>query len=323
MEDAQLIDADLRDGVLLRPDSKGNLALPLHYGQYRHGNGKAGRANMSHAKLSNSFVVQTDLTDANLKNVRFVKADLSHSNLTGANLEGADLTEANLTGCILHGAILYNCILSGTNFTDADLAGALFALSENDTNVFASAMMPRVLDALGPEMKSMMADHIAWIGSVGKKGTRGDFSRRDMSTQSLQGLNFAAAKLEFAMLAKCDMRDVGLLMSDASFADMRHADLPVLIFAAERSSARTSAMPSLSACARARPDHRRQDRVLANAVRECPVRQCKTGTQISICPDAALRLLGRRSPGCGLPPCRSAGCPVRRGGHPRRRLYRR
>ena len=226
MEEAQLVDADLRDGVLLRPDKQGNLTPVSHSAASTDmATAKAGRANMSHAKLSNSFIVQTDLTDANLKNVRFVKADLSHSNLTGANLEGADLTEANLTGCILHGAILYNCIISGTDFADADLAGALFNLSERDSKVFGQSLMPRVLDALGPEMKSLMTNHMAWITSVGKQGERGDFSRRDMSTQSLQGLNFAAAKLEFTVLSKCDMRDAEMLMSDCSFADMRHADL--------------------------------------------------------------------------------------------------
>jgi len=104
---ASLIDCDMRDGVLVQSGEKGEL-LPLNNNEPAAGmeRAKVRGADMSGAKVSDSVVVQTDLTDCNLKNAKFIRANLSLSNLTGCNLEGTDFTDANLSGAVFHGASL-------------------------------------------------------------------------------------------------------------------------------------------------------------------------------------------------------------------------
>ena len=52
-------------------------------------------ANLSRARVSNAFVMQTDMTDAIMRGTKFIRANLTNSDLTGADLQGADLTDAN------------------------------------------------------------------------------------------------------------------------------------------------------------------------------------------------------------------------------------
>src|SRR3546814_20565229 len=108
---------------------------------------------MTNAKMSNAFVVQTDLSDTVMRNVRLYRADLSHANLTGSNLEGAALTEATLTAAILHGAVMDNVIFSGTMLPDADLYCAEFSRLERIAPPLPAARLPKALDALGTAIR--------------------------------------------------------------------------------------------------------------------------------------------------------------------------
>jgi tetratricopeptide (TPR) repeat protein len=63
-----------------------------------------------------------------LSNTGLVQADLTGSHLAGANLAGANLSQANLKGADLRGAdlagtSLYGANLTGANLTDANLTG--------------------------------------------------------------------------------------------------------------------------------------------------------------------------------------------------------
>ena len=58
-------------------------------------------ANLSRARVSNAFVMQTDMTDAIMRGTKFIRANLTNSDLTGADLQDADLTDANLSGARL------------------------------------------------------------------------------------------------------------------------------------------------------------------------------------------------------------------------------
>ena len=55
-------------------------------------------ANPPRARVSNAFIMQTDMTDAIMHGTKFIRANLTNSDLTGADLQGADLTDANLSG---------------------------------------------------------------------------------------------------------------------------------------------------------------------------------------------------------------------------------
>src|SRR3546814_12983256 len=82
--DEKRVDADLRDGVLLKPDARGNLvASGFDTTSTDIATATAVRADMTNAKMSNAFVVQTDLSDTVMRNVRLYRADLSHANQIG------------------------------------------------------------------------------------------------------------------------------------------------------------------------------------------------------------------------------------------------
>jgi uncharacterized protein YjbI with pentapeptide repeats len=81
------------------------------------------------ANLSETKLIEADLTGAFLENAELRQTDLSEANLTKADLRGASLNEtkllrANLTGANLTGAQLVSVILNETNLTDANLSNA-------------------------------------------------------------------------------------------------------------------------------------------------------------------------------------------------------
>ncbi|MGB1007055.1 MAG: pentapeptide repeat-containing protein, partial [Thalassobaculaceae bacterium] len=226
LTNGSVVAADLRDGVLMRADSDGNLVeLAISQDVDKEATAEVDGRVIEDTALSSSFVKQTDLTDTNLRNARFFRANLTGANLTGSNLQGADLSEANLAGAILHGAVLFDVVLQGADLSDADLAGAVFSDLDREAGHFDGARLPTVFDADGEELTRMIADHLTWVSNNGSKGSRADLSRRDIRGQSLQQTNLSAAVMPFVVAPDSDWRQMYLLMSDLSFADLRNTDL--------------------------------------------------------------------------------------------------
>ena len=107
------VEADLRAGRLYNRDS---------HGEYRTVRDKRSLtdlaaailtgSDLTHAKMEDALVVETDLTDANLSEVSLERADMTSSILTGSNLAGSDLSDTNKTDVILHGAVLTGAPIS-------------------------------------------------------------------------------------------------------------------------------------------------------------------------------------------------------------------
>jgi len=75
-------------------------------------------AELKDADLSNAKLVNAGFRRAILTNANFKEADLSGADLSEANLNGANLSEADLSG-----ADLSSADLSGANLSEADLSG--------------------------------------------------------------------------------------------------------------------------------------------------------------------------------------------------------
>jgi hypothetical protein len=88
--------------------------------------------------LRNTLLSNCDLSNAQLPGALLLGADMSNSTMTGANLDGANLNPAmratNLVGTNLRQAILTNIRMTAglaidTDFSEANLTGALFSTS--------------------------------------------------------------------------------------------------------------------------------------------------------------------------------------------------
>ncbi|MFN6565408.1 MAG: pentapeptide repeat-containing protein [Nostoc sp. ChiSLP01] len=86
---------------------------------------KLSGADLSHAKLGFACLSQANLSSANLSGANLICADLSHANLSGANLRDASLSGANLEGAYLTGANLKNAKVSDYELNSAYLEGAI------------------------------------------------------------------------------------------------------------------------------------------------------------------------------------------------------
>ena len=114
LEQAVLIEADLRGAVLIEADLRGaNLRGANLFGADLRG------ANLIEADLRGAVLSRAVLSRANLR-----RANLREADLIGANLLGADLSEADLRGANLRGANLIEADLRGANLIGADLRGA-------------------------------------------------------------------------------------------------------------------------------------------------------------------------------------------------------
>lgn len=224
---ATLTDVDMRDGVLLRSKGPGGDLVPLIHDDAESGMEKAKLrgANLSRAKVSDSFIVQTDMTDCILRQAKFIRANLSLSNLTGCDLEGADFTDANLSGAIFHGAVLAGATLDNADFTGADLIGAIFDNVDLTKVDLSKAETLKSLDSMDRSLKQVIMDHMKWVASNGKEGVRAVLSKFDLSGQDLSKVNLAAADLSFCQLTGADLSRSDLIMADLSYADLRAARL--------------------------------------------------------------------------------------------------
>ncbi|MBM3566483.1 MAG: pentapeptide repeat-containing protein, partial [Alphaproteobacteria bacterium] len=223
---AKLDDADMRDGVLVRPGRGGDL-IPLARDESGPGLDRATArgASLQRAKVSNSFIVQTDLTDCNLRHARFARTDLSLSNLTGCNLEGTDFTDAKLAGAVFRGATFNGTVLSNTDLSGADLIGAIFDSVDFAQARMADAQLPPQAEMENAALAEILVEHAKWVKTNGREGKRASLARVNMAKQCMDGANLAAADLEYAVLKDCSMIKGELIMADLSFADLRRSDL--------------------------------------------------------------------------------------------------
>ena len=76
-------------------------------------------ANLSGTDLSNSKLIDIELSGVDLSGANLNKTNLSGADLINTRLTGADLTGANLSGVNLSGADLSNAILTGANLREA------------------------------------------------------------------------------------------------------------------------------------------------------------------------------------------------------------
>jgi len=155
LSDALLLEADLRDGTLLHVGNTGNMSSV---------NGEASKltteltcatmrgANLSRARVSNAFVMQTDMTDAIMRGTKFIRANLTNSDLTGADLQGADLTDANLSGARLSGAILSGAQFGNVKLTNAIMIGVIMDDMQRRAPELVGAIMAKPFSELGREL---------------------------------------------------------------------------------------------------------------------------------------------------------------------------
>ena len=224
---ASLVDADMRDGVLLKPKKGGGDLIPVVHEDATGGFEKATirGADMTGAKVSDSMIVQTDMTDCILRNAKFIRTNLSLSNLTGCDLEGADFTDANLSGAIFHGAVFNHTNLSNADLSGADLVGAIFDnMDLTKVNLDVAYLAKRVED-LDISLQEIVLLHARWVDSNGSDGARAVFSKTDLTGKDLSGVNLAASDMSFAILQKVNFSRSELLMADLSFADLRGAEM--------------------------------------------------------------------------------------------------
>ena len=73
--------------------------------------------------LSETYLVQADLSKSKLQKADFTKAILAGASFKEADLQGANFTGANLQGADLRGADLREAILAGANLKEANLRG--------------------------------------------------------------------------------------------------------------------------------------------------------------------------------------------------------
>ncbi len=124
LTETTMVETDLRDGRLMRRSKNGGDMEPVVHLDPDAVPTEltcaiARGANMSKARASGAFIMQTDLTDAVLRGARFANANLTNAVLTGCDMRDMDLSSANLTGAQLQGAILSGSALNGATLQNA------------------------------------------------------------------------------------------------------------------------------------------------------------------------------------------------------------
>ena len=92
LSDSSLTEADIREGTLAKYNRRDLEQVTFDEMSSQLVCVVAARADLSNAKLSNAFVIQSDFTDAILNNCALRKADLRNSIFTGAVMRGVDLS---------------------------------------------------------------------------------------------------------------------------------------------------------------------------------------------------------------------------------------
>jgi uncharacterized protein YjbI with pentapeptide repeats len=172
--------------------------------------------------LSESNLVQVNLSNAKCNKVCFTAADL-----TDAVLVGADLQQADFTGAILRGADLSGADIQGAIFTDADLSGAtlrsVIVTEDKVKKMFAHLGGYTSLERFDYATLSGVDLSDSNFSDVNFRGA--DLSGTNFSEAMLDGANFAGARLSRANFARASLWEANLAGADLEFADATGAKL--------------------------------------------------------------------------------------------------
>lgn len=230
MAGANLDRADMREGKIMKRDSKGVLTN-RDRGMLSGTKTVLSGARLTNASLKDIDARGADFSDVDLSGALIQQADCEGANFENANLADSDLTNAKMSRTNLRGAVTANSLMKNTELFDAQ-----------QEDVKGDHDMGQKLETLGKSLEELLADHHKWVSSAGRESGQLDLSGFDLRdilklnkyeltavkaigatflTQNLQG-----AHLQHAHLDKSDFRDCRLLK-----ADMRASSLKYALFA--------------------------------------------------------------------------------------------
>jgi len=173
------------------------------------------------ADLSETILIEEDLTGADLRGAKLSKADFHDVDLTGADLCSADLSEAtfagsnlsdaNLCGANLREAVFYGTRMHRTNFSGANFSGADLAQPQLVSTDFSEANFNGA-DFTGEDLR-------------GATFSRADLSGVDLIDANLSEVILTEANLSGANLCRADLSKANLEMATLEDADLCETDL--------------------------------------------------------------------------------------------------
>lgn len=139
-----------------------------------------GEANLLWANLEGADLYRSDfklaiLRGANLRNAKLENANLSEANLVEAILDEANLRNADLSDAMLNGSLIgieaeqanfSRAQIHASNFTNANLVGALFHAAKLDYVDFRNANL-RAADFTGAQINSINYEGADTTGTIG------------------------------------------------------------------------------------------------------------------------------------------------------------
>lgn len=157
--------------------------------------------------------------------------DFKASNLAGTKLLGSDLTHANMSRASMANVVLDRAIIVGTDFSEADLKGALIRLPHSITSAaFDKKSAPRFMDADLSEARIVArfdgADFRNAKLTNANFAPYGDATQNTMAQRSvLVACDFSGAVLRGADLTNAILRFANFENAILSNADLTGADL--------------------------------------------------------------------------------------------------
>jgi len=179
-------------------------------------------ANLEGANLRATMLINSNLSHANLEKARLnsaslIKANLSNANLRNAKLVNVDLTSADLTGADLTGADLTDAVLIDTNLRNANLTD----IKITQQSIFHQVTMPsgRIQNDLN---RALSAEELLRRYAEGERNFQDKILHRvDLSSADLRDIDLSRSRLSYVNFSCACLENVGLGL--AIFSDFRNA----------------------------------------------------------------------------------------------------
>jgi len=163
------------------------------------------KPDLSNSNLINRDLSRADLSGANLSAVDLSKAQLSHASLHGANLEsstliladllGAILNECNLSAASLFGAFLFGTRLKGANLSGANLMGtSLMGADLSTADLTGAHLMGANFHDANLTKADLSGANLSAASLVGAKVTNATFANSSVYGLSAFNLEGTPAK---------------------------------------------------------------------------------------------------------------------------------